>query len=372
MNRIELLPIWTLSDGIPSVYDTTSGTYQEMVAKVYGAMRNLQLDYNSFANEINDAITKYINVDQQTFKDEITKIVHNYIVMIDTAIDHQDRVINENITYIKHNLATEVTSVISEMKDSGELDIIIGDAIGGLGERIEALENRQIPSNVSELNNDLQYATQDYVDNEIATFDFIKVVDTLPEQGLENRIYFVPKADSQTKDLFDEYAWINNKWEWITTKQLDVDLTPYYKKTEVYNKSEIDTEINEINSALSGINSTLSTIVESGNSGNKYWLKYDNGIMIQWGYISWSWYEFIESGNLYRSNLVSLTLPQAFTQNTLQSGYCSLQSVAESNGLYWNQSAYFKDTSTIEGYFMKTTSGNSDIYARYFAIGKWK
>ena len=76
-------------------------------------------------------------------------------------------------------------------------------------------------------------ASVEYVDNEIATFDFIKIVDTLPETGLENRFYFVPKVDTQTQDLFDEWAWINNKWEWITTKQIEVDLTPYYTKTEV-------------------------------------------------------------------------------------------------------------------------------------------
>ena len=76
-------------------------------------------------------------------------------------------------------------------------------------------------------------ASVEYVDNEIATFDFIKIVDILPETGLENRFYFVPKVDTQTQDLFDEWAWINNKWEWITTKQIEVDLTSYYTKTEV-------------------------------------------------------------------------------------------------------------------------------------------
>ena len=85
-----------------------------------------------------------------------------------------------------------------------------------------------------------EYATKEYVENEIATFDFIKVVDALPETGLDNRIYFVPKADTQTQDLFDEYVWVNNAWEWVTTKQLEVDLTPYYKKTETYSKTEVN------------------------------------------------------------------------------------------------------------------------------------
>lgn len=87
--------------------------------------------------------------------------------------------------------------------------------------------------NEEELNDSIKdFATKEYVENEIATFDFIKVVEELPETGLENRVYFVPKADTQTQDLFDEYAWVNNKWEWITTKQIEVDLTDYVKNTD--------------------------------------------------------------------------------------------------------------------------------------------
>lgn len=78
-------------------------------------------------------------------------------------------------------------------------------------------------------------AAKTYTDEELAKFDFIKVVDTLPQTGLPNKIYFVPKTDTQTQDLFDEYVWINGKWEWITTKQIEVDLTPYATKTYVDN-----------------------------------------------------------------------------------------------------------------------------------------
>lgn len=77
------------------------------------------------------------------------------------------------------------------------------------------------------------YATKEYVEQEIATFDFIKIVDELPETGLENRVYLVPKADTQTQDLFDEYVWVNGKWEWITTKQIEVDLTDYAKLSDI-------------------------------------------------------------------------------------------------------------------------------------------
>ena len=69
-----------------------------------------------------------------------------------------------------------------------------------------------------------------YTDNEIATFDFIKI-GTLPETGLINKIYLVPKTSSENNDLFDEYLWINNTWEFLGTKKVEVDLSDYLKKT---------------------------------------------------------------------------------------------------------------------------------------------
>lgn len=84
-------------------------------------------------------------------------------------------------------------------------------------------------------------ASKEYVDNEIATFDFIKVVDELPEEGLPNRFYLVPKADATTQDLFNEYIWINGAWEWLTTKQIEVDLTGYVPKTAFSYDEETET-----------------------------------------------------------------------------------------------------------------------------------
>lgn len=95
-----------------------------------------------------------------------------------------------------------------------------------------------VPSKTSELTNDSNFATLEQVEEEIATFDFIKVVDVLPETGLENRFYFVPKADSDTQDLFDEFAWINNQWEYIATKRMEVDLTDYATKEELNDKQD--------------------------------------------------------------------------------------------------------------------------------------
>lgn len=100
--------------------------------------------------------------------------------------------------------------------------------------------------------------TKLYTDNEIARFDFIKVVNALPDGGLPNKIYLVPKADAQTQDLFDEYVWVNNAWEWITTKQLEIDLNEYAVK------SDIPTKTSELNNDSNFISSTVVTAFWKG------------------------------------------------------------------------------------------------------------
>lgn len=85
------------------------------------------------------------------------------------------------------------------------------------------------------------YATEEYVEQEIATFDFIKIVTELPETGLVNRTYFVPKTDTATNDLYDEYMWVDDKWELVGTKQIEVDLTDYVKKSAFVFDEETET-----------------------------------------------------------------------------------------------------------------------------------
>ena len=89
-----------------------------------------------------------------------------------------------------------------------------------------------------------------YTDTEIATFDFIKIVDVLPETGLPNRFYFVPKTDPETQDLFDEYIWVNNGWEYLGVKQIEIDLTDCAKKEHTHTTSDI-TDLKDSNFIVS-------------------------------------------------------------------------------------------------------------------------
>jgi hypothetical protein len=166
-----------------------------------------------------------------------------------------DGLSNYNDTKIKEEIESKQDELISGQNIKtinnqsilGSGNIIIESSSGG-SSNYEDLNNKPSINDIELKGNKTleelgiqpigNYATEEYVENEIATFDFIKVVDALPEVGLENRIYFVPKIDAQTQDLFDEYVWINNKWEWITTKQIEVDLTDYVKNADYATSSK--------------------------------------------------------------------------------------------------------------------------------------
>ena len=131
----------------------------------------------------------------------------------------------------------------------------------------------------SELTKD--FATKEFVGNEISKIENIIVVNELPATGVPNKIYFVPKADTQTQDLFDEYVWINGKWEWITTKQIEVDLSNYY------NKDEIDKALSNVSVDLSDYYDKNET-EEVANQRIKILNDSDFEAMINEYYPSWS------------------------------------------------------------------------------------
>lgn len=59
----------------------------------------------------------------------------------------------------------------------------------------------------------------------------LEVVTELPKTGKKNQIYLVPNKSSVSGDAYDEYIWINNTWEFLGNKSLeltiDSNLEPY-------------------------------------------------------------------------------------------------------------------------------------------------
>lgn len=64
--------------------------------------------------------------------------------------------------------------------------------------------------------------------------DLYRVVSVLPSSGEANILYLVPKADSEGDiDRYDEYLWVNGKFELVGSVSADIDLSGYYTKEQV-------------------------------------------------------------------------------------------------------------------------------------------
>lgn len=95
-----------------------------------------------------------------------------------------------------------------------------------------------------------------------AGFD-VQVVQELPATGEAHTLYFVPSADPQTQNVYDEYLYTSNMWEQVGSTA--VDMSDYYTADEVDALLEDKTEIVEITQAEYDALST-----EEKNNGKIY------------------------------------------------------------------------------------------------------
>lgn len=83
--------------------------------------------------------------------------------------------------------------------------------------------------------------TQEYVDTgilaegkkgEAGVIKFIPV-DALPDEDIDvNAIYMIPAKNTEEKNTFEEFIYVNGQWESLGTVPVEVDLSDYVKKTQ--------------------------------------------------------------------------------------------------------------------------------------------
>ena len=95
---LKKLPDWCYSNTHPAFKDTESLTSVNMVAKLYSKMQDLINDYNKLSDEVTSRMDGFEdNIIEETseFEREITKLMHDYIAMLDEKIKVQDKRIDE-------------------------------------------------------------------------------------------------------------------------------------------------------------------------------------------------------------------------------------------------------------------------------------
>lgn len=127
--------------------------------------------------------------------------------------------------------------------------------------------------------NSILQSSKEYADNLLTTVNTFNTVicesSDLPTENLvEKTFYFVPKAKSETNNLYDEYIYINSKLEKIG-EGVTLNLTDYAKKTDLDSYVSNDTltstltdyakkaEIDTTSYTDEEVNSAIDTILET-------------------------------------------------------------------------------------------------------------
>lgn len=130
------------------------------------------------------------------------------------------------------------------------LDTKTTKALEGKADKTHTHTKDQIadmPTKLSQFTNDSKYQTDAQVAASIAeavgkitSFETQVVDGELPLTGKKGVIYFKSSSKSGVNQAYDEYIWVNDKWEFIGTTA--VDLTGYVQDTdlEAISNAEID------------------------------------------------------------------------------------------------------------------------------------
>ena len=132
-----------------------------------------------------------------------------------------------------NDYTTAEKTKLSGIATGAQVNVIESIKVNGTAQTISSKAvNITVPTKVSQLTNDSSYATQTYVDEAIGgiTGMSYSVVSTLPSTGKAGVIYLVPKT-AETKDIYNEYIWVNNAFELIGTTA--PDLSGYVKTTDL-------------------------------------------------------------------------------------------------------------------------------------------
>lgn len=112
----------------------------------------------------------------------------------------------------------------------GGQGVVVNQTYDGTSEN--AVSNKAIDDHIKST-----YCTEEQVNQKISTIELAVIVSELPETATPNKIYLIPKATTEDVNVFDEYLWVNDTWEYIGSIQAQIDLSNYVKKTDYATKS---------------------------------------------------------------------------------------------------------------------------------------
>lgn len=105
----------------------------------------------------------------------------------------------------------------------------------------EVINDNVVTNTTTYSSNELEKKFKEIIDSiqDLSVLN-VEVVDELPEEGVAKTLFLVSNNKSEEKNTYNEYMWINGKWELIGNT--DIDLTGYAKESQV---EEVRTELSK-------------------------------------------------------------------------------------------------------------------------------
>lgn len=155
--------------------------------------------------------------------------------------------VDSSYVHTDNNFTTALKNKLNGIATGAEVNKIDSIKVNGTAQTITSKAvDITVPTNNNQLTNGAGYQTASQVQSAInsaisgITGIEFEIVTTLPSTGENGVIYLISNSGSG-QNIYDEYIWVNNKFEKIGTT--DVDLSGYVKTTDLVaiTNAEIDT-----------------------------------------------------------------------------------------------------------------------------------
>lgn len=155
---------------------------------------------------------------------------------MNTALgDKVDKVSGKQLS--TNDFTNDYKSKVDGIASGAQVNVIESVKVNGTAQAISAKSvNITVPTKTSQLTNDSGFATQTYVNQQIGAIDKLKksIVSALPSSNPDaSTIYLVPSKSQGADNYYDEYMYINGKWELIGNSK--TDMTGFVKKQTYQN-----------------------------------------------------------------------------------------------------------------------------------------
>lgn len=181
-------------------------------------------------------------------------------VCVDGTTVLSNGVANINLKSRLDNYATtaitnDLKSKIDKKADNTTVTAVM-DTVNGLNTNFTTFKNSKSQANgLATLDEHGQVPLNQLGNLDMTVFT---VVESLPTSNIENKVYLVRSSLTSDKNNYIEYIYTGDrkgtydatKWEKLGEVAAKTDLSGYYKKTEVYNKGEIDNKVTTINNSI--------------------------------------------------------------------------------------------------------------------------